>query len=152
MLALFLSCCRNLPVCLLRHVMVRVSVCWSSPRQCDHFLSCVNGAGLPLGQAGETAMFYCNTCGKSPSPFTTLCRHTCCSSSVAFYFVSVMLLSLNPTNGMNLFFFCFHSQRKTVKYFLVKRLFQTAGGKHNRKGTLILKEKRLGLVFLWRKF
>ena len=48
--------------------MARVSVCWSSPRQCDHFLSCVNGAGLPLGQVGETAMFYCNTCGKSPSP------------------------------------------------------------------------------------
>lgn len=41
-----------------------VSVCWSSPRHCDHLLSCVNGAGLPLGQLGTTAMFYCNTCGK----------------------------------------------------------------------------------------
>ena len=41
------------------------SVCWSSPRQCDHILSCVNGAGLALGQVGDTAMFYCNTCGES---------------------------------------------------------------------------------------
>lgn len=89
--------------------MARVSVCWSSPRQCDHFLSCVNGAGLPLGQVGETAMFYCNTCGKSPSPFivilgdldTPYTRRFSCPS-VAF--ISVLLLSY-PTNGMNLLSF-----------------------------------------------
>jgi len=40
-------------------------VCWSSPRQCDHLLSCVNSAGLSIGQVGETAMFYCNTCGQA---------------------------------------------------------------------------------------
>jgi len=40
-------------------------VCWSSPRQCDHLLSCVNSAGLSVGQVGETAMFYCNTCGQA---------------------------------------------------------------------------------------
>jgi len=40
-------------------------VCWSSPRQCDHLLSCVNSAGLPLGQVGDTPMYYCNTCGQA---------------------------------------------------------------------------------------
>ena len=49
----------------------RISVCWSSPRQCDHLLSCVNSAGLPLGQVGETPMFYCNTCGKSAHLYTS---------------------------------------------------------------------------------
>ena len=40
------------------------SVCWSTPRQCEHILYCVNQAGLPLGQVTGTPMFYCNTCGK----------------------------------------------------------------------------------------
>ena len=52
-----------------------VSVCWSSPRHCQHFLSRVNAAGLALGQVGETAMFYCNTCGKSPHQHQHFLHH-----------------------------------------------------------------------------
>ena len=63
------------------HHLHRPSVCWSSPRQCDHVLACVNEvkqrsniglstatgpqAGLNMGHLADTPMFYCNTCGGS---------------------------------------------------------------------------------------
>ena len=63
-----------------------VSVCWSSPRHCDHFLSRVNAAGLPLGQVGDTAMFYCNTCGKSHTSNTRHCLLSTSQTRLDIYF------------------------------------------------------------------
>jgi len=41
-----------------------VAVCWSNPKDCDHFLSMINKeTGILIGDVTQLPMFYCNTCG-----------------------------------------------------------------------------------------
>ena len=90
-------------------------MCWSSPRQCDHVLACVNEvnqrpgsdklfnqvgsqAGLNLGHLADTPMFYCNTCGGFVS--CSLCLTWMCLSAsfkVSCFLVQhIVVTSLHP--------------------------------------------------------
>ncbi len=54
-----------------------ITVCWSSQKDCDHFLSLINKeTGLVIGDVTQLPMFYCNTCGTPFHSITPLRDHS----------------------------------------------------------------------------
>ena len=50
-------------------VVIVLTVCWSSDKECDHLLTLINKeTGLVIGDVKNLPMFYCNTCGN-------ICQH-----------------------------------------------------------------------------
>ena len=63
-------------------VVIVLTVCWSSDKECDHLLTLINKeTGLVIGDVKNLPMFYCNTCGN-------ICQHV----SAWFFFLSFFFL------------------------------------------------------------
>ena len=65
-------------------VVIVLTVCWSSDKECDHLLTLINKeTGLVIGDVKNLPMFYCNTCGN-------ICQHV----SAWFFFTFLFLLTI----------------------------------------------------------
>ena len=77
-------------------VVIVLTVCWSSDKECDHLLTLINKeTGLVIGDVKNLPMFYCNTCGN-------ICQHV----SAWFFFL------------LSFFFLLFLSQFFFIPYTL----------------------------------
>ena len=64
-------------------VVIVLTVCWSSDKECDHLLTLINKeTGLVIGDVKNLPMFYCNTCGN-------ICQHV---SAWFFFLLSFFFL------------------------------------------------------------